>query len=721
MSFTHYKTVTLDPAQAGSYDSSGWVLKICLDGNVQPLDLDLKTVGNGGYVQNAGGFDVRPCSAIGLVWDLNYELESYDGATGKLVMNVYVSTLSVTTPVVIYLAFGDSGLTTDDSNTAPWISNYNVVAHLGDGVTPNFNDSSGFGYNGTPSGSPTAVTGQLDGGVAFNSTVNSQFVSWSSGPILNGASQWTFSCWVKVNAIGADHMIWSENISTVGGVVFLIRITDTGKAEAVVIGPAGAFASFATGATTLSANTWYHVVCSMDGSTLYTYVNGVLDGSGSLLGYYGGPFPTDGVWTGKIGNVGVEGSLDGVIDEIRVSPSNFLGESWGIADYNSQKSSSTFITWGGLVAVGGGASYSDSVSEGSATAVDTPSAILAAKASVAEGSATATDIPSAATSTNAAIAEGSATSADTPSVIRTTPAAIAEGSATATDAQDASTTFPATVAEGSATAVDIPDVIRTTPASTSEGSATSADTQDSTAAQTASTAEGSASASDSPSATAQFASTVSEGSATATDTPSATAALAASTSEGSATATDAQDATVTSNAASIAEGSATAQDSSDATVIFQGSVAEGSATAQDTQAAAALWAAFIAEGSATASDTPDATRTTPASIAEGSATASDTPSASVAATASVAEGNATASDTPSAVASLQASIAEISVMVATTNGVVTYHTLYINPDRNFRITPSNRNFRIAPSNRNFRVAPSNRNFRIAPADRNFSP
>src|SRR3989344_6655431 len=128
--FGYYKSVTLAEAQSGTADSTDWPLTIALGYGPQAADADLKTVANGGYVQNSSGYDIRPYSDSALTTALTFELVNYDGVNGKLEMYVKIPTLSASTDTVIYLAFGDSGISTDGSSTATWDSNFKGVWHL---------------------------------------------------------------------------------------------------------------------------------------------------------------------------------------------------------------------------------------------------------------------------------------------------------------------------------------------------------------------------------------------------------------------------------------------------------------------------------------------------------------------------------------------------------------------------------------------------------------
>src|SRR6185295_14131240 len=130
----------------------------------------LATVGNGGYVQNANGYDVIFTSDSSCATKLNHEVETYTATSGAVNYWVKVPVLSHTNDTTIYLCYGNSSITTDQSNkTAVWDANYKGIWHLSNGTTLNANDSTASGNNGTISGA-VATAGRTDGGASLNGT-----------------------------------------------------------------------------------------------------------------------------------------------------------------------------------------------------------------------------------------------------------------------------------------------------------------------------------------------------------------------------------------------------------------------------------------------------------------------------------------------------------------------------------------------------------------------
>ena len=134
---------------SGSSDLSNFPVLVSLTNN------DLRTVANGGLVENSNGYDIVFTSSNGSTL-LSHQLESYNATTGELIAWVRFPTLSPTTDTEFYIHFGNSGISTDQSTVNVWDSNYKMVLHL----TGDTDDYSGEGTDATDSGTSDAA-GQI--------------------------------------------------------------------------------------------------------------------------------------------------------------------------------------------------------------------------------------------------------------------------------------------------------------------------------------------------------------------------------------------------------------------------------------------------------------------------------------------------------------------------------------------------------------------------------
>lgn len=357
MAFGYYKSVTLLAAQAGSADSTNWPLTIALDGNVQAADADLKTTGNGGYVQSASGYDIRPYSDSALTTPLTFQLVFYDGAAGKLEMHVLIPTLSHTTDTVIYLAFGDAGVVTDGSGTGTWNANYKGVWHLPNGSALALLDATSQGNNGT-NHSASAVAGQIDGGASFTATT--QYIDFGTNNPLGGATACTISVWLKYANLNTNRGIFSKWGGASSDAQFLLMQDDITSSElSFYVEGGGLYAGTRTTNASLTTATWYLIHATWSATNTFAiYINGVAKSLSSILnqGTTALASPGSNVYLGEE-VAETRSALDGVLDEARYMNAA-ISASWALSDYNSQKTSSTFITWGSRTAVGGAAVYS---------------------------------------------------------------------------------------------------------------------------------------------------------------------------------------------------------------------------------------------------------------------------------------------------------------------------------------------------------------------------
>lgn len=342
--FSYYKSATLRSDQAGTVDSTNWPLPIALDGNVQPVDVDLKTIANGGFVTSANGYDIRPYADAGLSIPLTYELVFYDATTGKMEMHVNIPTLSTSVSTIIYLAFGDSTITTDGTSNATWDSNFKGVWHLKDGTTLGLTDSTSNANNGTNHGA-TATAGEIDGGANFVAA-SAQYIDNGSGSSLAITGALTVEGWINlVSVTSSPRLLGRESIA--GNLGYTVYYTGS-PATFVFRVYTGAGSSDLSMLSTASTGSWAYIVGTIDGSK-----NGVvyLNGTQSNTGTYGS-LPLD---SGTSFLISARNDLDpgrfvnGAIDEVRISATT-RSASYVTANYNSMKASSTFITWGSKVA-----------------------------------------------------------------------------------------------------------------------------------------------------------------------------------------------------------------------------------------------------------------------------------------------------------------------------------------------------------------------------------
>ena len=302
----------------------------------------LANTASGGCVTNPNGFDIVFTSDAGGNTPLPYERESYSGSTGAVDFWVQVPVLSHTSDTVIYVFYGNSSVTTDQSNHAgTWDSNYKAIWHLANGTTLSGADSSSNGVNGTNS-SMTATAGLIDGAGAGDGGAGHQ-INTGNDPYPSStfsSSGLTLSAWVKPASTSAIGQV----VSLEGAYVLDVN---SGRAGFEIDGSGNDLMS----AASVPTGSWTYIVGTSDGSgNVKLYVNGIMSSSApqsffnldSLMRPYSiGGHP---VFSGY--------NFNGIIDEARISNISRSAD-WIATEYNNQNGSSSFFSVGPATTTGG--------------------------------------------------------------------------------------------------------------------------------------------------------------------------------------------------------------------------------------------------------------------------------------------------------------------------------------------------------------------------------
>lgn len=304
---------------------------------ISVTDPDLRSTANGGRVESSNGFDIiftlGDCATT-----LSHDLESYNPATGELVIWVQVPVLENAINTSIFMFYGNSAVATSTSTTNIWTdSGYDGVWHLHN----NFLDASGSGNNGVNNGSTNASP-------AHNSADGQNFVDpnhWielPSHPNRNGS--FSYSGWVRTsnNAIAGQRIICDDQ--TNGNGCHAISIGDPGAGRLrFYIRGMGPVSLDSPGGSIIN-NTWHYVAATFNGATNLKslYIDGALVNSatvgGTLNPAVGNASIGGEVAAGESGN-----RLNGDLDEIRAN-NTLLSANWIATEYNNQNSPNTFYS-----------------------------------------------------------------------------------------------------------------------------------------------------------------------------------------------------------------------------------------------------------------------------------------------------------------------------------------------------------------------------------------
>lgn len=361
MAYTFSRSLTIDEALCGSADSTNF--PVLFAGTYSYL----ATVANGGKVQNANGYDIGFFSDAGLTTALDWEVVEYNATTGKIEAHVRVPTLSASTNTIIYIAYGDSGITTFQGDIAgTWNSGFALVSHLPDGTSLTANDSTSNANNGTVTNA-VAAAGKIGGGASFDGAGDS--INFGSGASLDTLVTQTIEMWIKRGSVSTttDQHIASKEFddgSGFGGWWFYLRRDSDGtNGGKMKFGRAWSSSTFQSAiwraSTKLNSTTpWYYCVVTYDGGSTSNnpifYLNGVAETTTNEQAV-GGTLLSDNPYSVKMGEGSYgENDYNGTQDEFRIS-NVIRSADWILATYNNQNDPSTFYAIG---AESGGAGVS---------------------------------------------------------------------------------------------------------------------------------------------------------------------------------------------------------------------------------------------------------------------------------------------------------------------------------------------------------------------------
>jgi len=194
---------------------------------------------------------------------------------------------------------------------------------------PSWFDLSGNGNTGTLTNGPT-FTGSFGGSIVFDGTNDQVDVPSTNLPIQFGTSPFAIELWARTTDSSKRQGLICASGGPGNGPIFAFQST------AVGVGIYGSADVVNTGASSIAANTWYHIVLSRVSTSTnssYIYINSVLKGTGTLSTNFSS---TNSV---GIGYTPVAGEYTvGNISSVRIYKNKYLSESEILQNYNSNKS-----------------------------------------------------------------------------------------------------------------------------------------------------------------------------------------------------------------------------------------------------------------------------------------------------------------------------------------------------------------------------------------------
>ncbi len=205
MAFAYYSPFTVQTGQVPALQTDFPMLLL-------PTDNRFRTIANGGHVQSASGYDLRPYSNSGLTSALTFELVpgTFNATTGFFEMWVKVP---VQDGYVVYLGYDDATLVTDGSSTATWESSFTLVSHYPNGIVLSVADSTSNANNGTNHGATPVVTAR---GGGLNTNAVNQYVDYGLLSALDSVQHATLSMWTYRSVIGSVGQSFGQQGTVLG-------------------------------------------------------------------------------------------------------------------------------------------------------------------------------------------------------------------------------------------------------------------------------------------------------------------------------------------------------------------------------------------------------------------------------------------------------------------------------------------------------------------------
>lgn len=294
----------------------------------------LKSEANGGKVKDAQGDDITFSTSAYSSGLLNYQLVSWNAATGFI--EAWVKIPSFSSSTVFYLNYGSATITTFQGNVSgTWDSNFLGVYHGNDIITANaqqLTDATGNAahYQSRVSfgswGQANPVTGKIGSGQEINPTGSGWDNSYrrSTNFALTGA--YTIEAWVKVAGTGTGYIVFGDTAAATWTHFFGAQYRMDIAASTKI-----------TSANTTTTGTWYHLAITRSGTTFLIYENGVQTGTSA-----NGANINVNAFGARSGDAG---SSNITYDEIRVSSTN-RSANWLITSFNNQNDPATFFAVG---------------------------------------------------------------------------------------------------------------------------------------------------------------------------------------------------------------------------------------------------------------------------------------------------------------------------------------------------------------------------------------
>ncbi|MBN1671744.1 MAG: DUF2341 domain-containing protein, partial [Kiritimatiellae bacterium] len=347
--YLYRKLLKIESDRVGPSTDSGFTDFPAL---VSRTDNALRTVGHGGRIYSAAGYDIIFTDSDGET-PLDHELEAYTEDTGELVSWVRIPHLPDDADTYIYMYYGNSSVSASQERaTNVWDASYVGVWHLKESPAdpaPQMLDSTVYTNDGvcrTLDGSDQ-VGGQIGNALYFAGGDQLDAVNVGSDSSLDDHALFTVSAWIKADSASssresifykAPRKLYLYQSSPNTRLKYRHYHTDED--------------GWWTDAGAVATGVWHHVALSYDKSSVANDPVMYIDGTSMSLEELWGP-PVGAAASDAANNAFIGGSdntwpysFDGIIDEVRVSKV-LRSAGWLATSYTNQVDPAGFVTAAG--------------------------------------------------------------------------------------------------------------------------------------------------------------------------------------------------------------------------------------------------------------------------------------------------------------------------------------------------------------------------------------
>jgi hypothetical protein len=370
MAYGYYASITIDNTKvSGSVDLTNFPILVSGTYDGTGTEPDIRTVANGGNIENVdttGGVSGAYTVPADLTFSPNtdgstpyaFEIESYNATTGAIIAWVKIPTLDYDDDTVLYMVYGDSGVTTSQEDINNVWTAYKNTYHLNgsyDATSGEVKDSTSLNNGTAVSGRPPVqATGKVGYGQDFQ---KGDVITFGDTTDLDAATRLVIEFWLNPDTISTNDVYVRKYEPDNKGFTMQMFPDNSGDIGLFIVN-SGQRLMHTTDDPFTTGGGWYHLTAVWDASdnSMYYYVNGATrtradystqttqtalpTGTGILvLGGY------------TNGSGSYDYFADAQIDEFRLSVSESITADWAYTNYATQNDPSTFYAMGDETAI----------------------------------------------------------------------------------------------------------------------------------------------------------------------------------------------------------------------------------------------------------------------------------------------------------------------------------------------------------------------------------